>query len=370
MIASEETPEAFSIEKIYVPVIQRLGFSLRLQIHADAVGAFEYSPVRFVNGGSGCRLLDFFSCVFLPNASADVYFGYLANACFECDENMFDDRQRDTTIISYMKWLRSLYSNNEIGRVIRDIVYGKNLVIKNVDVSKVRLFLKTIVTLFDRFKMPLGRGTTEILNTCVEYGVLSDQDLETANYIRGVLTNSNAAETVTAEEQKAYSESTELYVESLDINSPLFVSLEAEGDDDPDEDPPEDDPEEDPEEDPDEDPDVVPEEDPDEDPLLEEDPGEEPPPDEEPVVDPVSTNDKSGITLKLPADPKSMDAYLYLLEVEFLITELLNDPPENISAEDLTILRVLKTHWLYLLSVETIHEIVTSIVDIPVKITK
>ncbi len=372
-IQVEIAPEPFTINEMTMPVIARHGFTLYLHMNRHFVSTYEFNPTKLANGGSGSKLTDFLQCVFIPNATIDTYMTLVAAACYEPDMNMFDTKRRNFNDIRYMQWIRSVYGNDGIGRVIRDVAHGKDLITDGSASSAMMGFLKTVVTLYDRFRLSLGPCTSKVLNLCVSSGILSESNLHVANYIRGVLTDPNAEENTTADSAKQYAASNEFYVPSLDINSPLFIAVEAVEDetlteDDEDEDVDADlvDDETAETSDDDEEEEVTPDEDDEGD--DEDDPAPEP--DEEPVQPEADSSDKSGFTLTLPTDPKSLDAYLYLIEVEFLITELLENPPEDMSVEDLAVLKDLKAHWLFLLSLESVHEIVTDIVKLPIKITK
>jgi hypothetical protein len=247
-----------------------------------------------------------------------------------------------------------------------------------------------VIYLYERYRLPIGKTTANLINVMCNSDHLQSDVKTTINYIRGVLSNPDYV--ATSEESLAFKGSTELYTEALDVNSPRFITVAAEdddfaeGDDDDEDDLDEetDDTEEgddlatddDDLDDSDDDDDDSGDDDLDtDDDLSGDDDGDDGDDDadyepiEEAAPNPMNTSDKVGIVMDLDK-AHTLDSYLYRREVGYIIENLLKNPPSDVTTEDLAVLKRLKTQWLYLLSISSIHEILTKVVKIPVKLSE
>jgi hypothetical protein len=426
--------EDFYVANVGLPTIHRRGFELSLDfgprsterftlsdgtVHTFSANdlqqaSFEFSNAKYLQDKWPGEFMKYQACIVTPNMSMDMQFRYLACSVYEHDINMLfgdtvarTDKWRDTFAFNDMVY--RVYTRNTVARIANELLsYRLSYLDQHLNNSRnAERYLAAIVAVYSRFRIPLGACTEKIMLLLDKAYTSSPRDANNVasviTYIRTVLTSNKPEAEITEEQQEAYT-SSEYYLASLDVKSPLFIGAEAVKDDldpskitlgeddigdedDDDENTDDDDDDTDEDEDTDEENDedeVSPEED--DFVMPEMEAGEENPPpnDTEVSEDPlpegasdinvtaapptISTNDKSGYSLTLPTTGSSLDNYLYLQEVEFIISTLLKNPPESISTEDLSILRRLKSHWLFILSIETVHEIVTKIVKLPIKL--
>lgn len=73
---------------------------------------------------------------------------------------------------------------------------------------------------------------------------------------------------------------------------------------------------------------------------------------------------KNGVTLEL-SQSENIDTYLYRMEISHLITNILKNPPPNLSEQKIAILKRIKAYFLNSMSVQVLHDVLRSILDIP-----
>ena len=85
-----------------------------------------------------------------------------------------------------------------------------------------------------------------------------------------------------------------------------------------------------------------------------------------PVDPPKPEKPKKVYEFTIP-DKETLSSFLYRKEVVYLIDEVTKIDPPIITAEEITLLKKLKTQWLFMLSVDNIDTILNSIIKFPVK---
>ena len=73
---------------------------------------------------------------------------------------------------------------------------------------------------------------------------------------------------------------------------------------------------------------------------------------------------KNGLTLEL-SQTENIDTYLYRMEIGRLITNVLKNPPPSLSEQKIGILKRIKAYFLNSMSVQVLHDVLRSILDIP-----
>ncbi len=314
-----------------IPALRREGFCLYLTVSSHFTGRFEFDSTKVEVAKGPVEFTNFLSCLSFTNGSIDTYLMALANVCYERDPNMFGRGMRSVSSkTEWTLWIQKVYGNDGIRRVVRDITYGQDLLRQSMRHSIVSVHLGVITRLVDAQRVSLGRQTTEVLSLMDAEALFSSDTRRAAvNYLRGVLLSPEKAEESKDVEVRAYQANEELYVACLDVTSDLYHAMEA-----------------------------------DEDEILDEE-NDEP---EEDLVEDDDGDKENTLVLSLPAEEDTLAINVYLWQISSLITQILKNPPEAISSEDLMILKELKVYWLYLIDPKQTHALVTGIVDLPTKV--
>lgn len=363
-----------SIDNVYIKGLSRSGLSVSTVSQPGKImpAVVTLNSTVYSDRPPMPNILDFMSCVSFINATTDTYLVWLASLCIEPDKNMIEGRAHFAPFDFINKW----FSPMTIDETIHTLAKGCSIKDSTLMVPDLREVTQILLRLRERQGISLGRCTHTVLNAALGASNYIDKDIA---YVLEVLTSKNVPieddgelTEVQQESVKAFQQS-ELYTKELDITSEYFIQVAAKEDEElpPDEeDPDEEDPIEDPEEedpmedDPEEDP-IDPEEEPTEDPT--EEPSE---PEEETVVPKKvnTTNDKKGIIITIQDGSETLDEYLYKREVGYALTRILENPPEKMSGEKLAILKDIKTHWLYIFDAKTLHETLSKIIDLKIKV--
>lgn len=84
---------------------------------------------------------------------------------------------------------------------------------------------------------------------------------------------------------------------------------------------------------------------------------------------PPDTNEQSDFVLEIDQSPETPQSFMFRLAVGNQIDAILEDPPSSISSNDRLLLKKLRVYWLYLINVQTIYRIVSSIFKIKLPTT-
>lgn len=352
----------FNYETLKIPQVVRDGLGITVGTYDSLRGSYSYSPELTINRNLPIHA-QFLQCFDIADSSCDTYFKLLANTCLETDEAMLTAGDKSNSLIM----LTRIFKHKDVVELVRCPRHEN----KDPDANKALVFGLT-VTLVDKYGISIGTLTRWAIKQYLNY--VEDVDKSKYKYIYDILNGETKVANgvgYSVEGLSAFRADPALHVHSLDVDSVLFTAYvgtdiaakDDEGDepakkaDEPNEDSPEEPSEEEPTE-PEE-----PSEDPDDDP---EDAPEETPPEPEDVV---VTNDKVGITLRVDNND-TLDAYLYRREVGFLIGKILANPPKDMTAEHVAVLRTLKAAWLNILTVDAIDEILSTITNLPIKVER
>lgn len=351
-----------SINDVYIAGLRRSGMSI---CRVNQVGKMMTSVVTLdsstLSTNGSPNIIGFMSCVSFINSTSDMYMSWLASMCIEPDNNMLEGPCLPLGFVN--RWFSPMTIDETVHTLARGCSFGG----KDSNIPAIRFVTDFLVKLRDKQNIRLGQATNIVLKSALGKSNYIDKDII---YVLELLTSKNTPsenEDDTIEIEQEYIDAfkqSDLYTPSMDITSEYFVEqVAAEGD------------EEEPEEPTDEEEDVPPEEgeeeeptDVDEEPMEGDDAADDAEPTEPVDRDISKTNDKKGVEITVQEGKSTLDEYLYRREVGFILTKLLENPPEKMSAEKLAILKDIKTHWLYICDVKTIHETLSSIIDLKIKV--
>ncbi len=342
------------------PIISRCGYSLTFRFNNALNGVCAYSNVEapFTNALS----VKFLADTNIADISTDEYLNILSgyNVCVVNDG-----------IPPLLNCLSNVYKRSSIFKRLCDYVIKKSVVgniseLLNNNHTAKQLLLKFLSSKVNTTECEVGRVTTAILTT-IEHQNLSGDTLTQLQY----LLNGEIAK--------------EDYVSGINQdginNQPdnYWVAVEAKEDEEPTEDEPEEEEEGDPEEEPADDPNKESEdEDPDEPEEGDDDPddgdgedsddgddeGDEPEEKEEPKKRiPVKVPRNSFLLRMIPADANTLDDWTYRIEIDNLICQVLDNPPEDISDETRILLSDFRRYYIYSVSIQSVWEFVEELLE-------
>jgi hypothetical protein len=360
-----------SIDNVFIKCLKRCGLSvMMISQPGDVMRATVILDSGKCRNASVPNIADFVSCVIFTNASTDNYMAWLSTMCIEPDKNM----QRGNSQLPF-DFLNRWFSPMKIDEAITNLSRGCTVQESVKMTPHLPQVLAFLMQLHQKQGVKLGRCTYTVLKAALGASNYIDKHIA---YALEILTSKTVQPDSTEEELGIDQEyidafkSSDLYIPELDITSESFIQVAAEGDTE--EEPVEEEPLGDDAGGAEKDP-VEGEEDPAEGDALEEDPIDDQTDETDPIEDggnertSVSkTDDKKGIELKVRKGDCTLDEYLYLREVGFILTKLLENPPEKMSAEKLSILKDIKTHWLHILDVQSLHDVLSKIINLKIKV--
>ena len=361
----EETVK--SIDNVYVNTLKRNGMTIwsvsQPNNNMRSIVVLDSSKIQSMIP----NIVGFMSSVTFLDATSDNYLCWLAGMCIEPDSNMINGPELPLTFVK--RW----FSPSSMDETIHALARGCSVKLASELSPHLRFVTQFLVKLREKQNIRLGQATNTVLRAALGGRNYIDKDIA---YVLELLTSKNVPskdemDFIDEECIKAF-KSSELYLAELDITSVAYIEQVLAPEDNPEEEE-ETDPEEDPEETPEEDPEETPEEDPDEeeDPLEGDDPMEDEDTtdgEEESPKKVSKTDDSKGITLSVQEGNGTIDEYLYRRELGPILTGLLENPPKNMSADKLAILRDIKYKWLYIFDVATLHNLLSKIIDLKIKV--
>jgi len=365
-VEGEETIK--SMQSVYIKVLKRSGMGIYCvpQLPNAYNSLVTLDSTKLSDSTPNPNIIDFMSCFTFVNANTDNYLCWLACMCIEPDKNMCMNGY-SIPLDFINKWFKP----SSIDETISRLSSGDTIAIEAPLNGNMSFVLDFLVKLKDRQNVSLGQVTNMVLKSALTGRNYIDKAIV---YVLEILTSkkvkSNDEGEITGIDQEYVDafKSSDLYLKELDITSEYFIDQFAAEDDptegeDPAEEPvegetPTDDPAEDQK--------------PEEDTPLEDEGSDTDNPDEgEESSEPTEvskTNDSKGIELSVQEGQCTLDEYLYRREVGFILTQLIENPPKKMSAEKLAILRDIKTRWLYIYDVKTIHNVLSKIIDLKIKV--
>lgn len=353
-----------TIDHVVPAMLTREGLSIRVSWPNSnrVLGLVTLDSTKYNNERPTPNVIDFISCVSLIGCDSDAYMSWLANMCIEPDSCM----TRNLDIVGALKFAKRWFSPMTIDRSIHTLARGCSIATSTKMAPHMNMIVYFLVSLHARQGIGLGVSTNMVLRAAL--GARSHIDKHITHVIelltsKDVSRGTDDSDAEIDTEALAAFKASDIYAPELDVTSKAYVPvtppkdvIAAEDTEPTEEEPP-----------PEKEKEVVDEEDPDAGEPTEPVEGEEDP--VEPVPTSVSkTNDKTGITVSVQESDSTLDEYLFRREIGFAITKLLDNPPETMAAEKLAILKDIRSKWLYIFDVKTIHATVSKIVDLKIKV--
>ena len=340
------------------PVLQRNGYSIEFKFNPALTGVCVYNTNTEYEYPMAIKfLLD----TNIANIGTDEYINILSS---------YSVCMINHSVSQLLACLKFIFKRTSIFHRLSEYTIKKTLTrnittLLNKDYNAKRLLLIFLVTKVNTSECEIGRITTAILSTID----LTNSDSNIVTKLQYLLNGE-----ISKEEYVNYinvdgidNQPDNYWVTSTneDTEKAFWVSLEADEEEEPEEEEPEEeDPTEgdDPEEEPGDDGDDEPSEDDSSDDGDDED--SEPEKEEKPKKKiPIKVPRNSFLLRMIPAEANTLDDWLYRIEVDNIICQVLDNPPEDISDETRILLSDFRKFYIYKVSIQSIWEFVDDLLE-------